>query len=175
MFKILVAESEECKKPKQDKENGKKVKVAERVENAERLFCPFCSYRLLSALFLSLSFFAVSCVILQALEHCAQIQWQRANTCKTWKYQRDEQCSWEEAVCIMWEISCLQKKGHDQERVCPAFWAWGIEGSQIYRLSRRWKFLIAFRWELYEFLWELRKYWKNPSTSICSNFLMNSV
>lgn len=44
----------------------KKVK-AEWVENAERLFCPFHSYRLLSALFLSLSFFAVSCVIVQAL------------------------------------------------------------------------------------------------------------
>lgn len=78
-----MAESEECKKPKQDKENEEKVKVAEWVENAERLFCPFHSYRLLSALFLSLSSFAVSCVILQALEHCAQIRWQRANTRKT--------------------------------------------------------------------------------------------
>lgn len=26
MFKILIAESEECKKPEQDKENGKKSK-----------------------------------------------------------------------------------------------------------------------------------------------------
>lgn len=67
MLKILVAESEECKKQNKIKRTEKKVKVAEWVENAERLFCPFHSYRLLSALFLSLSFFAVSCVILQAL------------------------------------------------------------------------------------------------------------
>lgn len=65
MFKILMAERGECKT--KDKEKEKEARVAEWMENAERLFCPFHSYLLLSALFLSLFSFAVSCVILQAL------------------------------------------------------------------------------------------------------------
>lgn len=46
---------------------GKEARPAEWVENAERLFCPVHSYLLVSALFLSLSSFARSCVILRAL------------------------------------------------------------------------------------------------------------
>jgi len=65
MFKILMAERGECKT--KDKKKQKEARIAEWMENVERLFCLFHSYLLLAALFLSLSSFAISCVVLQAL------------------------------------------------------------------------------------------------------------